>query len=71
LLTGMKGSGVLDRTGLVYGSMNEPPGARWHVPLTALTIVDVAPHAAGDNPPAGRRHDTLLLACRPSLHRLV
>jgi F-type H+-transporting ATPase subunit beta len=38
LLTDMKASGVLDRTVLVYGQMNEPPGARWRVPLTALTI---------------------------------
>jgi alternate F1F0 ATPase F1 subunit epsilon len=32
--------GVLDRTVLVYGQMNEPPGARWRVPLTALTIAE-------------------------------
>ena len=38
LLTDMQGSGVLARTVLVYGQMNEPPGARWRVPLTALTI---------------------------------
>lgn len=38
LLSDMQGSGVLDRTALVYGQMNEPPGARWRVPLTALTI---------------------------------
>ena len=38
LLTDMKESGVLARTVLVYGQMNEPPGARWRVPLTALTI---------------------------------
>jgi F-type H+-transporting ATPase subunit beta len=38
LLTDMKASGVLERTVLVYGQMNEPPGARWRVPLTALTI---------------------------------
>ncbi len=38
LLTEMQGSGVLDRTVLVYGQMNEPPGARWRAPLTALTI---------------------------------
>ena len=38
LLTEMKGSGVLKRTVLVYGQMNEPPGARWRAPLTALTI---------------------------------
>ena len=33
-------SGVLDRTVLVYGQMNEPPGARWRVGLTALTIAE-------------------------------
>jgi F-type H+-transporting ATPase subunit beta len=38
LLTEMKGSGVLERTVLVYGQMNEPPGARWRAALTALTI---------------------------------
>jgi F-type H+-transporting ATPase subunit beta len=31
---------VLDRTVLVYGQMNEPPGARWRVPMTALTIAE-------------------------------
>ena len=36
----MKGSGVLGRTVLVYGQMNEPPGARWRVPLTAMTIAE-------------------------------
>jgi F-type H+/Na+-transporting ATPase subunit beta len=40
LLTDMQGSGVLARTVLVYGQMNEPPGARWRVPLTALTIAE-------------------------------
>ena len=40
LLTDMTGSGVLARTVLVYGQMNEPPGARWRVPLTALTIAE-------------------------------
>ena len=38
LLTEMRVSGVLERTVLVYGQMNEPPGARWRAPLTALTI---------------------------------
>ncbi|MEH6654275.1 F0F1 ATP synthase subunit beta [Loktanella salsilacus] len=38
LLTEMQDSGVLDRTVLVYGQMNEPPGARWRAPMTALTI---------------------------------
>ncbi|MEO6215069.1 MAG: F0F1 ATP synthase subunit beta, partial [Sphingomonas sp.] len=40
LLTDMQSSGVLKRTVLVYGQMNEPPGARWRVPLTALTIAE-------------------------------
>jgi len=40
LLTDMQGSGVLARTVLAYGQMNEPPGARWRVPLTALTIAE-------------------------------
>ncbi|NKC33609.1 F0F1 ATP synthase subunit beta [Falsiroseomonas selenitidurans] len=40
LLTDMQESGVLARTVLVYGQMNEPPGARWRVPLTALTIAE-------------------------------
>ena len=40
LLTDMQASGVLERTVLVYGQMNEPPGARWRVPLTALTIAE-------------------------------
>ncbi len=33
----MKESGVLNKTSLVYGQMNEPPGARLRVALTALT----------------------------------
>jgi len=32
----MKGSGVLEKTALVFGQMNEPPGARMRVALTAL-----------------------------------
>ncbi|MCF4167606.1 F0F1 ATP synthase subunit beta [Zavarzinia compransoris] len=40
LLTEMRGSGVLERTVLVYGQMNEPPGARWRLPQTALTIAE-------------------------------
>ncbi|SLN25933.1 F0F1 ATP synthase subunit beta [Roseisalinus antarcticus] len=38
LLTEMQASGVIERTVLVYGQMNEPPGARWRAGLTALTI---------------------------------
>ncbi len=40
LLTEMQRSGVLDRSVLVYGQMNEPPGARWRVGLAALTIAE-------------------------------
>jgi F-type H+-transporting ATPase subunit beta len=40
LLSEMQRSGVLDRSVLVYGQMNEPPGARWRVGLTALTIAE-------------------------------
>ncbi|MBB6254241.1 F0F1 ATP synthase subunit beta [Nitrospirillum iridis] len=40
LWTEMRASGVLERTVLVYGQMNEPPGARWRVPLTALTMAE-------------------------------
>lgn len=36
----MKESGVLDKTSLVYGQMNEPPGARQRVALTALTVAE-------------------------------
>ena len=40
LLVEMRRSGVFDRSVLVYGQMNEPPGARWRVGLTALTIAE-------------------------------
>jgi F-type H+-transporting ATPase subunit beta len=36
----MRKSGVLDRTVLVFGQMNEPAGARWRVGHTALTIAE-------------------------------
>lgn len=36
----MKESGVLEKTALVFGQMNEPPGARQRVGLTALTIAE-------------------------------
>ena len=36
----MKESGVLDRTALVFGQMNEPPGARARVALTGLTMAE-------------------------------
>jgi F-type H+-transporting ATPase subunit beta len=40
LLREMQSSKVLDRTALVFGQMNEPPGARWRVGLTALTVAE-------------------------------
>lgn len=36
----MKESGVLNKTALVFGQMNEPPGARQRVGLTGLTIAE-------------------------------
>jgi F-type H+-transporting ATPase subunit beta len=36
----MKDSGVIDKTALVYGQMNEPPGARFRVGLTGLTVAE-------------------------------
>jgi F-type H+-transporting ATPase subunit beta len=36
----MRESGVLDKTALIFGQMNEPPGARQRVGLTALTIAE-------------------------------
>ena len=36
----MKESGVIDKTALVYGQMNEPPGARMRVALTGLTMAE-------------------------------
>ena len=40
LLLDMRASGVLDHSVLVFGQMNEPPGARWRVGLTALTVAE-------------------------------
>ena len=36
----MKESGVLNKTALIFGQMNEPPGARLRVGLTALTMAE-------------------------------
>jgi F-type H+/Na+-transporting ATPase subunit beta len=40
LLLELRQSGVLARTALVFGQMNEPPGARWRAGLTALAIAE-------------------------------
>ena len=36
----MKASGVLEKTAMVFGQMNEPPGARMRVGLTGLTMAE-------------------------------
>lgn len=36
----MKQSGVIDKTALVFGQMNEPPGARFRVALSGLTMAE-------------------------------
>ena len=36
----MNASGVINKTALVFGQMNEPPGARLRVPLSGLTIAE-------------------------------
>ena len=40
LIAEMKDSGVIEKTALVYGQMNEPPGARMRVALTGLTMAE-------------------------------
>ena len=40
LLKEMNESGVIDKTALVFGQMNEPPGARMRVALTGLTLAE-------------------------------
>ena len=43
----MKESGVIDKTALVFGQMNEPPGARLRVGLSALTMAEYFRDVAG------------------------
>ena len=45
----MKESGVIDKTALVYGQMNEPPGARARVALSALTVAEYFRDAEGQD----------------------
>lgn len=40
ILQEMKESGVLENTALVFGQMNEPPGVRFRVPLSGLSIAE-------------------------------
>jgi F-type H+/Na+-transporting ATPase subunit beta len=45
----MKESGVIDKTALIYGQMNEPPGARLRVGLSALTCAEYFRDAQGQD----------------------
>jgi len=45
----MKESGVISKTALVYGQMNEPPGARMRVGLTGLTMAEYFRDVAGQD----------------------
>ena len=45
----MKESGVLSKTALVYGQMNEPPGARMRVALSGLTMAEYFRDKAGQD----------------------
>ncbi|WP_419781972.1 F0F1 ATP synthase subunit beta [Maridesulfovibrio sp.] len=45
----MKDAGVLEKSALVYGQMNEPPGARARVALTALTIAEYFRDVEGED----------------------
>jgi F-type H+-transporting ATPase subunit beta len=40
LLLELRSSGILERTALAFGQMNEPPGARWRVGLSAIAIAE-------------------------------
>jgi F-type H+-transporting ATPase subunit beta len=45
----MRESGVIDKTALVFGQMNEPPGARMRVGLTGLTLAEYFRDRLGQN----------------------
>ena len=45
----MNESGVINKTALVFGQMNEPPGARLRVPLSGLTIAENFRDASGQD----------------------
>src|SRR3954463_9789436 len=45
----MKESGVIDKTMLVFGQMNEPPGARMRVALTGLTMAEYFRESGGQD----------------------
>jgi F-type H+-transporting ATPase subunit beta len=49
LLLELRQSGVLGRTALIFGQMNDPPGARWRVGMTALTIAEYVRDVMGED----------------------
>ena len=50
----MKESGVIEKTALIFGQMNEPPGARLRVGLTGLTIAEYFREMGGQDEGTGR-----------------
>ncbi|MDA0745813.1 MAG: F0F1 ATP synthase subunit beta [bacterium] len=49
LLRELEESGVIDKTAMVFGQMNEPPGARQRIALTGLTIAEHFREEAGQD----------------------
>jgi len=49
LLHELTDSGVIDKTAMVFGQMNEPPGARQRIALTGLTIAEYFREEAGQD----------------------
>jgi F-type H+-transporting ATPase subunit beta len=49
LLHELSASGVIDKTAMVFGQMNEPPGARQRIALTGLTVAEYFRDAAGQD----------------------
>ena len=49
LLQEMRNSGVIEKAALVFGQMNEPPGARMRVALTGLTMAEYFRDASGQD----------------------
>jgi F-type H+-transporting ATPase subunit beta len=49
LIKEMRDSGVIDKTALVFGQMNEPPGSRMRVGLTGLTLAEYFRDRAGQD----------------------
>ncbi len=49
LIHEMRDSGVIEKTALVFGQMNEPPGARMRVGLTGLTLAEYFRDTAGQD----------------------